>query len=204
MNNIISRRKWYERYRWFFTSHDKLVIGGKSAEQNEEVVKDHIDKRDIVMHTAMPGSPFAVIKSNNNRILKNELKEVAMFTASFSRAWREHKKNVVVHIFKPHQIKKIEGQKKGTFTILGKIKKIKVKPKLLITFQKGKIRAVPLETTKKGFFIITPGRFTKDVTAEKIKDNLERYGIRIRKDEILNALPTGKFNIKKLEIKNLK
>ena len=29
----------YEKYRWFFTSSDKLVIGGKSSKQNEEIMK---------------------------------------------------------------------------------------------------------------------------------------------------------------------
>ena len=31
-------REWYERFYWCFTSGGQLVIGGRSAQQNEEVV----------------------------------------------------------------------------------------------------------------------------------------------------------------------
>ena len=42
----------YKKYRWFVTSSDKLVVGGKSAEQNEELVKmcmkgEHLDFKAI-------------------------------------------------------------------------------------------------------------------------------------------------------------
>jgi len=29
----------YKNYRWFFTSNNVLVVGGKSDEQNEKVIK---------------------------------------------------------------------------------------------------------------------------------------------------------------------
>ena len=51
-------RNWYEKFRWFFTSGGKLVIGGKSAEQNEEVLKAHLDRDDLIMHTKQAGSLF--------------------------------------------------------------------------------------------------------------------------------------------------
>ena len=115
-------RNWYEKFRWFFTSNGKLVIGGKSAEQNEEVLKNHLDKDDLVMHTKQAGSPFSVIK-NGKGINASEINEVAVFTVSFSRAWREGKKKAEIHIFKPEQIVKEKGQKKGTFAVLGKVQK---------------------------------------------------------------------------------
>ena len=52
----------YKHYRWFKTSHDLVVIGGKSAEQNDTLLKGLYKKGPyIVMHTAEPGSPFAVL-----------------------------------------------------------------------------------------------------------------------------------------------
>ena len=36
--------EWYEKFRWFFTSDGKLVIGGRDATTNEIVIKKHIDR----------------------------------------------------------------------------------------------------------------------------------------------------------------
>ena len=33
----------YQKFRWFYTSSGILVIGGKSAEQNEEIIKQAKD-----------------------------------------------------------------------------------------------------------------------------------------------------------------
>ena len=41
--------KDYKKYRWFFTSSDNLVIGGKSAEQNEEIMKDSVSREALVI-----------------------------------------------------------------------------------------------------------------------------------------------------------
>ena len=77
----------YEKYRWFLTSAGKLVIGGKSAEQNEEIMS-RAEKEDYIMHTSEPGSPFCVISEPS----KQELEEVAVFTACFSQQWKSGKK----------------------------------------------------------------------------------------------------------------
>ena len=77
----------YKKYRWFFTSAGKLVIGGKSAEQNDELLLGikNFEEELIVMHTAEPGSPFSVIMSEIKKISKKDLEECAIFTGCFSR-----------------------------------------------------------------------------------------------------------------------
>ena len=94
----------YQKYRWFFTSSDVLVIGGKSAQQNETAVKE-AKADETILHTLMPGSPFCVLNSQE----KQDLKEAAVFCAAFSRAWRERKKQVEVHVFSKEQIYKEKG-----------------------------------------------------------------------------------------------
>ena len=44
--------KDYKKYRWFITSSNKLVVGGKSAEQNEFLIRHFVDQKCkyIVMH----------------------------------------------------------------------------------------------------------------------------------------------------------
>ncbi|HDI03158.1 MAG TPA: DUF814 domain-containing protein, partial [Candidatus Pacearchaeota archaeon] len=56
------KKEWYEKFRWFFTSSGKLVIGGKNAEQNEKIINEMLEDNDVVLHTKARGSPFCVIK----------------------------------------------------------------------------------------------------------------------------------------------
>ena len=109
-------------FRHFNTSAGKLVLCGKSAEQNEEVVKFALAD-EYVLHTAKPGSPFCVIKG---KAAAEDIKETAVFCASKSQAWRDSKSDVLVHYFKGKDIFKESGMKIGTFGVK-KFKAIKVK-----------------------------------------------------------------------------
>ncbi|MFH0831647.1 MAG: NFACT RNA binding domain-containing protein [archaeon] len=196
MNSEESQRQWYEKYRWFFTSSGKLVVGGKNAVQNEEVMNFHIENNDLIMHTEAPGSPFAILKSGKAADC-NDIEETSVFCASFSRAWRQGKKRAEVHIFSKEQVSKEKSQKQGTFTILGKIRKAKAELRLAISIQKGKLRAVPETAADEIFCIIKPGVIPKDKTAREISKILREQEVKVSTDEILNSLPSGKFKIEK-------
>jgi len=47
---------WYDRFRWFHTSTGYLVIGGRNADQNEELVKKYMGKHDRFFHTQAHGA----------------------------------------------------------------------------------------------------------------------------------------------------
>ncbi|PIN94339.1 hypothetical protein COU53_03975 [Candidatus Pacearchaeota archaeon CG10_big_fil_rev_8_21_14_0_10_30_48] len=194
----------YKKYRWFVTSSDKLVVGGKSAEQNEELVKmcmkgEHLDlesrasleewtnkkKKYIVMHTNAPGSPFSIILDENPN--QKDLDETAIFTASFSRAWRELKKEVNIDVFLLEQMYKEKGMKVGTFGVLGKRDVKKVPLKLYFKKQSNILRAVPFEI--KNSPIIIPGKIPKEKFAMQIS---EKFKVSLK--EAINSLPTGNFD----------
>lgn len=181
-----AQKQGYEKYRWFFTSSGKLVVGGKNAEQNEELVQKLISskKNYVVMHTKLPGSPFSIIQSE--KINKKDLDESAIFTACFSRAWREKLKKIVVDIFNANQIIKPKNAKLGTFQVAGAIVHKAVELKLYLTKQKGKLRAVPF--IKKESVLISPGNLSKEKTAEGLSKILKTDY-----QEVLQALPTGGF-----------
>jgi hypothetical protein len=180
----------YFRYRWFMTSNKRLVIGGKSAEQNEEIVSELLKsgKNYAVMHTQEPGSPFAVIQSDSYN--EKDLEETAIFTACFSRAWREKKKEAIIDVFKAEQIYKKKSMKSGTFGVSGDIERMKVFLKLYLTEQEGVLRAVPFKVSGKNVICIVSGPITKEHFAEQISIKLD-----VVKDEVLQALPTGGFKI---------
>ena len=101
--------KDYKNYRWFFTSNNVLVVGGKSDEQNEFVLKNFLRPDYIVMHTSLPGSPFMIIQSE--KPTKKDLDETAIFCASFSKQWKNGNKKIDIDIFKGGQIYKIKSMK---------------------------------------------------------------------------------------------
>ena len=183
----VSKKQWYEKYRWFYTSNNHLVIGGKSAETNEELIKLHKKfPKYIVMHTKTPGSPFSIIISD--KFTEKDLEETAVFTGCFSRAWKEGKKSILIDIFLMEQIVKNKNMKTGTFGVVGPVDHKKVNLKLYLTHQEKKVRFVPQQVQKSIF--IVPGKTSKEQIAEELAVKLETI-----KEEILNALPTGGFQL---------
>jgi len=124
------KKKWYEKFHWFETSDDFLVIGGRDATSNEIVFKKYLDSNDLVFHTNFPGSPLTVIKNPENKeISEASIKETAEFVASYSRAWKETWGIVDVFYVQPDQVSKTpptgEFLPKGSFMISGKKQFIK-------------------------------------------------------------------------------
>ena len=189
-------QKDYKKYKWFFTSTGKLVVGGKSAEQNDFLL-DYIKKTGkelLIMHTEEPGSPFSFILSDLSKITPSDLKECAIFTGCFSRAWREGKKKAFVHIFNSSQIYKNEKMKTGTWGVVGKVKRMEVSLSLVLVKQKSVLRAVPEISVKKSEILlcIAPGRINKIDMLPKIQLNLSED---ISQEELLSALPSGGLRI---------
>ena len=129
----IREAKEYMSYRWFFTSEGKLVVGGKSDEQNENVLRYFKRPGYTIMHTTKPGSPFMIIQSDDPS--KNDLDECAVFCACFSKEWKTGKKSIDIDVFKGGDVFKNKGMKTGTFGVKNK-KKVKAKPELMVIIQK--------------------------------------------------------------------
>lgn len=190
----------YKKYRWFFTSEGTLVVGGKSDEQNELVLKYFLKPTLTVVHTSAPGSPFMIIQSENPS--KKDIEEAAIFCACFSKQWKQLKNNrekIAIDIFKGNQLYKMKTMKTGTFGVKGEKKTLSVKPELILIFQKGKLRAVPKMNKNKNYEVlaeIKPGLLTKEKATEKIiKKIKETYQFPISKDELMAALPSDKINV---------
>jgi hypothetical protein len=187
----------YKKFRWFFTYSGKLVYGGKSAEQNEDIVGMLLrsGKERIVMHTRIPGSPFAIIESEIGKITDRDKKEAAIWTASFSRAWKSGLKKTQVDVFNSKDIFKAKNMKIGTFGVKKDIERINVSLSLFSNQQKDVLKFVPELTLKlrnSKTIEIYPGKIEKDKVADKISEMLK-----IKKEEVLQALPTGKTTIRK-------
>jgi len=106
------------------TSSGKIILAGKDATSNEELIKQ-VEKNEIVLHTAKPGSPFVNIKGKPT---KEDIKEAAIFCVKYSQAWKKAKvkKDVEVHVFLGSNIFKNKLMKTGTFGVK-KFNKIVIK-----------------------------------------------------------------------------
>lgn len=185
----------YQKYRWFFTSSKSLVVGGKSASQNDDLLKSLKNKDYIVMHTSTPGSPFSVILSEK-KPSESEVKETAIFTACFSQQWKKRARKSEIHIFNLSQLLKPKTAKIGTWKVKGKIKKLLVDLELGLTTQNNFLRAVPIPTlkNKNPSLILIPGTINKQQMLSKIALEL---GEKFSQEAILQALPSGGVRIKR-------
>ena len=83
-HDIVPMKKlWYHRFRWFVTSDGIVVLGGRDASQNEELVKKYMTGGDLFMHADVHGASVVIVKGKTER-----MDEVAQFAASYSGAWR--------------------------------------------------------------------------------------------------------------------
>ncbi len=118
------KQKWYEQFRWFVSSDGFLVIGGRDAESNENIVKKYMEKRDIFFHAQVSGSPAVIIKTEGKEVPETSLLEAAQFTVSYSGIWKSGQASGECYWVLPGQVSKTpesgEYVAKGAFVIRGK------------------------------------------------------------------------------------
>ncbi|KAB2948426.1 MAG: hypothetical protein MPEBLZ_01833 [Candidatus Methanoperedens nitroreducens] len=118
------KQKWFEQFRWFFSSDGFLVIGGRDAQSNEDIVKKYLQKKDIFFHAHVSGSPAVVIKTEGKEVPETTLLEAAQFTVSYSGIWKSGQVSGDAYWVLPEQVSKTpesgEYVAKGAFVIRGK------------------------------------------------------------------------------------
>ena len=193
------KHEWYEKFRWFTSSEGFLVVGGRDATSNEIVVKKHTEPNDLVFHTDMAGSPFFIVKSNNNQVGAKTKEEVADATCTFSRAWKIGLQTTSVFYVAPEQVSKKtkagEFMGKGAFMIYGKTNYIGNKINLAVGItSKQQIMAGPLDAIRANcgkYVVLIQGSEKASAVAKYIQ---RKIGGAI--DEIIRALPGGGFKVK--------
>ncbi|HJJ47268.1 MAG TPA: ribosome rescue protein RqcH, partial [Methanocorpusculum sp.] len=113
------KKKWYYRFRWMKTSDGVLLIGGKNADQNEELVKKYMEGKDIFLHADVFGASVILVKGPTGC-----MNEAVQFAASYSRLWSEGVASGNVIEALPSQVSKTpesgEYVAHGSFLIRGK------------------------------------------------------------------------------------
>jgi predicted ribosome quality control (RQC) complex YloA/Tae2 family protein len=112
------KARWYHRFRWFETSDGVLVVGGRDAAQNEDLVKRYLEGGDTFVHADVHGGSVVVVKGSTRC-----MDEVAQFAASYSGAWKSGHFTADVYAATPDQVSKTprsgEYVGKGGFIVRG-------------------------------------------------------------------------------------
>lgn len=85
----IRKVHWFEKFKWFISSENYLVISGRDAQQNELIVKRYMNKGDLYVHADLHGATSTVIKNHNpdHPISPLTLNQAGCFTVCNSQAW---------------------------------------------------------------------------------------------------------------------
>ncbi|MBE6509130.1 MAG: fibronectin-binding domain-containing protein [Methanobrevibacter sp.] len=197
--------KWYEKLRWFITSDNVLVVGGRDANSNENIVKKYLEPNDIYLHADIHGASSTAVKLNGQKLNDNILKESGEFAASFSSAWSMGFTSQDVFWVHPDQVSKTpeagEFLAKGSFVIRGHrnfIRGARVKLAIGIVDYEGKrIMIGPIDALEAhcdNFVVLKPGFTKKEAIAKKILNKINEDDL-LTLDDIIRVLPSGKCDI---------
>lgn len=177
------KKKWYHRFRWCYTSDGILMVGGKDAGTNEEIVKKYLQGGDTFVHADVHGGSVIILKGKTEKT-----DEVAQFAASYSNAWKSGHMAADVYAAAPNQISKTpeagEYVSRGSFIIRGERINFHNVPLgvaigLQTTPEMGVIGG-PIDAVKsraEHYVILRPGQYEPNDAAKKILRILrEKYG----------------------------
>lgn len=182
-----TKKKWFERYRWFHSLDNTLIVAGKSQRNNETILKRYTKPADIVLHAEIPESPVAVVKNEKQQQLPAEaIYEAAVLVATYSSAWRDRIEAEKISVFyvKPEQVSLISrpASKFSEINFDGEKKILaKIEPRLSIGIKEARnedgsfaaklIFGPPTAVRRQTQFIVTlvPGERTAEELAPEIK-----------------------------------
>ncbi|XP_020582235.1 LOW QUALITY PROTEIN: nuclear export mediator factor NEMF homolog [Phalaenopsis equestris] len=116
---------WFEKFNWFISSENYLIISGRDAQQNEMIVKRYMSKSDLYVHADLHGASSTVIKNHRpeNPIPPLTLNQAGCFTVCHSQAWDSKIVTSAWWVY-PHQVSKTaptgEYLTVGSFMIRGR------------------------------------------------------------------------------------
>ncbi|KAK2643714.1 hypothetical protein Ddye_018909 [Dipteronia dyeriana] len=116
---------WFEKFNWFISSENYLIVSGRDAQQNEMIVKRYMSKGDLYVHADLHGASSTVIKNHRPEqpVPPLTLNQTGCFTVCHSQAWDSKMVTSAWWVY-PHQVSKTaptgEYLTVGSFMIRGK------------------------------------------------------------------------------------
>jgi len=192
---------WFERYKWFFTSGGKLVLAGRDAHSNDQLVKKHLKPTDRFAHADIHGAPSVVILDGANAS-EEEMEEACAFALAHSKAWMAGASEGTAYWVLPDQVSKMaqagEFVPRGAFIIRGKRNYIY---HLALEMAVGEIEhegarkvmcgpPTAVVDRSRRFVIIRPGKLDRSKASAQLARAFE-----VPEEEISRILPPGNVEI---------
>ncbi|PSQ56911.1 hypothetical protein BRD18_08170 [Halobacteriales archaeon SW_7_71_33] len=217
---VRAEEQWYERFRWFRTSEDFLVLGGRNAKQNEELVEKYLESGDLFLHAQSHGGPATVLKAagpsesaRDVTVPERSRAEAARFAVSYSSVWKAGQYSDDVYLVDHDQVTKTpesgEYLATGGFAVRGDRTYFEDTPvDVAVGVQcEPSTRAIggpadPVEERAETTMRVEPGRFAQGDVAKRVyREFRERFADEsfVRKvaspDRIQHFLPPGTSRI---------
>src|SRR3989441_4499290 len=196
-----TKAMWFEAYRWTLSSDGHLILGGRDARTNDQLVKKHLKEGDRYAHADIHGAPSTVIK-DGARAPETTLREACEFALAYSKAWSAGLASGSAYWVLPEQVSKQaesgEFLPRGAFVIRGKrnyfhdlpvriaIGEVEVEGHRKI--MGGPIAAVAARSAR--YVILAPGKGDREAITKKLASI---FGVPI--EEIARAMPPGSVEI---------
>lgn len=78
----------FEKFYWFISSDNYIVLGGRDQQQNDLLVKRHLRSGDLYVHADLHGATSVIIKNpTGNEVPPRTLQEAGILACCHSAAW---------------------------------------------------------------------------------------------------------------------
>jgi len=196
-----TKQFWFERYKWFITVNSRLVMAGRDAKTNDQLVKKHLKPEDRYAHADVHGAPSVVVKTGSEAV-EEELREACVFALCHSKAWNAGVREGSAYWVHPDQVSKQpqagEFVPRGGFIIRGKRNYFHHLPLEMGVGQfqhegERKIMCAPRKTIESAcdrYVIIAPGKEGRSFLSSQLA---KVFGV--PEEEVSRILPPGDIEI---------
>src|SRR3989441_1233882 len=196
-----TKSMWFEAYRWTISSEGFLILGGRDARTNDQLVKKHLKEGDRYAHADVHGAPSTVVK-DGARASDVTLREACEFALAYSKAWSAGLASGSAYWVLPEQVSKQaesgEFLPRGAFVIRGKRNYIHDLPVRMAIgeveveghrkIMGGPVTAVATRSAR--YVVLAPGKGDREAITKKLASI---FGVPI--EEIARAMPPGSVEI---------
>ncbi|CEM39049.1 unnamed protein product [Vitrella brassicaformis CCMP3155] len=138
----LRKTMWFEKFYWFISSENFLILAGRDANQNEILFRRYMQKNDIYVHADVHGAATCIIKNPSGEpVPPTTLHEAGQMSICRSAAW-DQKVLTSAWWVNSHQVSKTaptgEYLTQGAFMIRGKknyLPPMKLEMGLTVLFQ---------------------------------------------------------------------
>ena len=196
-----TKSMWFDAYRWTLSSEGALILGGRDARTNDQLVKKHLKEGDRYAHADLHGAPSTVIKEGA-KASDVTLREACEFALIYSKAWSAGLASGSTYWVLPEQVSKQaesgEFLPRGAFVIRGKRNYLHDLPIRIAVGEvqvegHRKIMGGPLSAVaahSQRYVVVVPGKEDRESVAKRLA-----AGFQVPIEEVVRVMPPGSVEI---------